>query len=593
MTGVVGGTLTGTELRTALDRLWQEPWYTGERVERETVGLGLLHHGDRDPTAHTVWSDGGRGGVVYGALSYPDHVDTTEQLFEAILDRPMATLPSLGGSFLVAAFDTDDRLLVATDRLGSRPCHYTVEGDFRFASEMDAVVPALDRKTVDEQAVSDMLLVGHPWGGRTLLEEVSTLSPATVLEYDGSERSTRRYWRPPQNPASAGSEYLDELASRYQQSVGACADTMSGEVGIWLSGGLDSRSLIAALDPYSGSSRFERLRAYTYDANPKAGGNPKLARAVAEEIGVDVREVELTPDGFLDVIERSVRISGGMLQWNTFFNLTSVFLLDEQDAPVLLEGAGQGELIGNHLRKHHFTGVDSAVESLYHSEASNDLETVCSVLATDRNPLKSFQQSVADSDGLTLQESVLDAHFQNYYARNTLASDQIARSRVGTRVAYLHGDFLDHAARLPLSYRMRTIPLTGGEIPCGVSPAKLGLMRRLNTPLSKIPYERTNFPPSWPWAVQVGGFVCGTAFDRLTSGQTYGGWGIPGTWYNADSGFRAYFDELIEAAQDRPFFDADALEQARERHRRREDDMMSLLAPVTTVELWLGRVLGE
>lgn len=590
MTGIVGGTLTGSDLRSAVETMWHEPWYGREFVETGEGGIGMLHHGDRDPDGHTVWTDGRRGGVVHGAVSLPPELDAPSRLFEALIDDPTAVLPRLDGSFLVAAVDADGSLLVATDRLGSRACHYTTETGFRFASEMDALLPCVPDPTVDEQAVSDVILVGHPWGTRTLVREVSRLPPATVLRYDGDALTTRRYWRPPSEESSAGAAYLDELTSRYRSSVAACAETMPDSSGVWLSGGLDSRSLVAALTAEPGP---EDLDAYTYDANPKAGGNPELARDVADVVGLDVREVELSPDQFTEVLERGVRLSGGMLQWNTFFNLTSVFSLDGDDASVLLEGAGQGELIGNHLRRYHFTGVDSAVESLYRSEAGNDLETVRSVLESDVDPLASFRESVAESDAADLSETVLDLHFRNYYARNTLASDQIARSRVGTRVAYLHGDFLDHAARLPLTYRMRTVPFTDGRIPVGVSPAKLGLMRRLDDSLSAIPYERTNVPPSWPWPIHVGGFIGGTALDRLTSGQTYGGWGIPGTWYNADASFRAFLDDLIDAACERPLFDAETLESARDRHRRGEADMMRLIAPVTTVELWLDCVLGE
>ena len=590
MTGIAGGTLTGSELRSAAGEMWHEPWYDSEYVEAGDGGIGILHHGDRDPDAHTVWTDGRRGGVLHGAVSLPPELDTPAHLFEALLDDATAVLPRLQGSFLVAAVGADAGFVVATDRLGSRPCHYTTTGGFRFASEMDALLAGLSDPTVDEQAVSDVILVGHPWGTRTLLEEVSRLPPATVLQYEGGDSTTRRYWQPSYEEASPGAPYLNELTRRYRSSVSACAETMPDGSGVWLSGGLDSRSLVAVL---TADSDPVGLDAYTYDANPKAGGNPKLARDVADEVGLDVREVELSPDRFTDVLERCVRISGGMLQWNSFFNLTSVFSLDDDDATVLLEGAGQGELIGNHLRQYHFTDVDSVVDSLYRSEAGNDLDTVRSVLTNEVDPLTSFKESVAESDAKNLSESVLDLHFRNYYARKTLASDQIARSRVGTRVAYLHGDFLDHAARLPLKYRMRTVPFTDGQIPVGVSPAKLGLMRRLDDALSQIPYERTNVPPSWPWPIHVGGFIGGTAFDRLTSGQTYGGWGIPGTWYNADAGFRAYLDDLIDAACERPLFDAATLESARDRHRRGEADMMHLLAPVTTVELWLDSVLED
>ena len=588
MTGLVGGAVTGRDLDETVDALWEEPWYGREELEIGDLGFGLLHHGERDPESHTAWEGDGRVGVIYGAVSNLDSLDMDrEALFDGLLERPAATLSRLNGSFLVAAGDSEGRLRVATDRLGSRSCFYATRGGLRFGSEIDAPLTGLDDPELDHQGVSDLLLMGNMWEDHTLVEGVSALRPATVLEYEDGEATTRRYWTPEFEPLEPGRAYVDELVDRYRRAVGETASTMSGTVGVWLSGGLDSRSLVGELAPHAGRGGFDRLVGYTYDANPAGGGNPKLARRVAESVGADLTEVEVSPDRFLDAIERSVAITGGMLQWNTVLNLSSVFNLGNPESGVMLEGSGQGELIGNHLRQYHFRGADSLVESLCHSETSNDVKTVCELLEVDVNPLATFKESAERSGEMPFEKSVLDAHFQNYYARNTLASDQLARSQVGTRVPYLHGDFLEHAARLPVDYRMGTVPYTGGSIPYGVSPAKLGLMRGVSEELSEIPYERTNVPPNWPWEAHVAGFIGGTGFDRLRSKTTYGGWGMPGVWYRDNAPFRRFLNELIDDACDRDLFNADALRRAQDAHLSGERDMIPQLGPVTTIELWL------
>lgn len=594
MTGLAGGTITGRELAAMGDALAHEPWYGRETYENGAYGVELLHHGGRDPRGATCHKGDGLFGAVYGAITNCHTGDlTAEMAFDRLQARPDYTLERIDGPFALVCLDErNDRLLLATDKLGTRPIYYaTVDDGLLFGSELKAVQVRLDGPTLDEQAVNDLLLLGHMWGERTLLEEVRSLPPATVLEYDGEDVTTRRYWQPDYEPAAPTREYDYELGRRYQQSVASIAATMPDSVGLWLSGGLDSRQLAVELRrTLRNGDRRHALRAYTYDANPAGGGNPEIAGRVADHLNLPVTELTLSPGRFVETVERAIDVTDGMIRWNTLLNLTAMF--DIVDTPgVLVEGAGQGELIGHHLRKRHLTGMSTPLDSLVQSEASLDPDIVRGVVNTAVDPYQSLRDEIDRSPASGKRETVLDVHYQNYYARHTLASNHLVRRSTGTRVPFMDRSFLEHAAKLPDDYRMKTVPLTRGRIPFGAAPAKLALMRELDATLATIPYERTSVPPKYPLPFHVLGFVGSVSLARLRSKTTYGGTGMVDEWYRHDDTFRDWLDGLIDGAIDRSLFDADLLETARQEHLDRESNNIDLLAPVTTLEFWLRRTM--
>jgi len=428
------------------------------------------------------------------------------------------------------------------------------------------------------------------WGDRTLIERVSALRPASYLEYADGEASVRRYWKPDYGMAEPGPAYLRELKRRFQRSMDRVSSTLDGEAGLWLSGGLDSRMTAAELRRNAARDGSFDLRTYTYDANPP-GENVEPAREVASTLGVPNDLVELSAETFAPRFERVVDLTDGMVRWNTTKNLAAVF--NVADPPgVIMEGL-EGTLVGHHLGRHHFTDCSSAVESMYRSESVNDLDTVRGVLTMDVDPLDSFRAESAFSDETTKAGKILDAHFQNYYSRMAHASNQVPRARVGTRVTYADGDLLEHAARLPLQYRMGTVPFTNNSIPYGTTKPKFRLLQSLHPELAEIRYERTGLAPKYPWPVQVAGFLGSTAFARLRARTTYGGRGLIDEWYRENDVLRAKVDDLIESACDRGLFDGDRLRELQAEHHLGEANNIDVLAPVTTLESWFRRHVDE
>ena len=591
MTGLTGGTVSEEELDQMLGAIHREPWYGSERFAADAYGLAARHHGKKDPQGHTFWSDGRTAGAVDGALSNLSELGwDREEVFERLLRRPDRTLEALEGPFTIACVDaTEDRVILATDKIGSRPPVYSRADGFVFASGLAPIMEALEAPILDLQGVSDLLLMGHMWGDTTFLEGVKTLHPATVIEYCNGEVTERRYWHPNYSPASPDEEYFHKLTNSYQQSVDRTARTVSGDVGLWLSGGLDSRATVSELARNAqNGDQFDSLVTYTYDANPGGGVNPRIAEEVAETLELPNETVPLTADQFIDVLEQTIDVTDGMVNWNFALNLTAVNNINRHDPDVLMEGI-VGELVGQHLSRYHLTELSSLVESMYHSEASLDIEQVAEFVEAPVDPLGSYRREARRIDEPSFEEAVIDAHFQNYYPRLAHASNPVARTQAGTRIPYADGEFLSRAASLPIGWRMGTLPFSAGKLIYGVVKPKIRMMRVLDADLAEIPYERSRMKPIRPYPLHVVGFYASTALARLQSKPIYGGKSIPGEWYRHHEGLRQRLNDLIDDACERSFLNADAIRKCQQRHLDQEAEEMNILSSITTLELWLQR----
>ena len=592
MTGILGGTATGTALQSMVDATHDEPWYGRERFEHGEFGLCLTHHDERDPGGWLAWRGDGRAGVVEGAIANREELGLdTDDLFASLFDDPVELCARLDGSFVIAGIDREaERIVLATDRLGAHPCYYRADDEFHFASGLGPLLARLDDPTLDEQAVSDMLLLGFVWGEKTLIEGCKALAPATVLEYTAGEVSTERYWSPSFD-ALPDEGYLDELVRQYRAAIGDAATTVEDTAGLWLSGGLDSRAVAAELDRHAGRE-FDALAAYTYDANPHGGGNPELAGEIATTLDISLDEVVVTPELFVERLGEAVDHTDGMLRWSSFLNLLSAYVLPDEHAGVIMEGSGLGELLGQHPRRSHFRMYDSATEGLLQSEAMADPEAVQSLLTVEVDPRESFERTVERSGERTHRGRMIAGNYASYYPRMAFASDAVARSQVGTRVPFVRGEFLEHTAGLPMKYRMRTLPFTGGKIPYGILQTKLVLMRALDPRLSAIPYERTGLAPDHPFPLHVAGFVATTGLARLARRTTYGGRKVPDEWYRHVPAVRELFDELLKSACERPIFEAEEIRRLRREHLTGEaNHVVGPIAAITTLELWMQRNL--
>lgn len=161
----------------------------------------------------------------------------------------------LNGQFAFALWDRPRRrLLLVRDRTGILPLYYARTADgLMFASEAKALlasgrVPA----ALDPNGLDEAFTFWAPLAPRTIFKGVSQVCPGEMLVLENGRTERRTYWRwefPPDGAHRSGPERqlqqeLRELLSD-ATNLRLRADV---PVGAYLSGGLDSSSLVALLN---------------------------------------------------------------------------------------------------------------------------------------------------------------------------------------------------------------------------------------------------------------------------------------------------------------------------------------------------------
>ncbi|UWU90629.1 asparagine synthase (glutamine-hydrolyzing) [Bradyrhizobium sp. CB1015] len=213
----------------------------------------------------------------------------------------------LEGMFAFAVWDTRARsLFLVRDRHGIKPLYYSIPrpGQIIFASEIRPLLRAAETAvTINRSALYEYLLRGWSAQESTLFSGVQQLQPGCLMRFDptkgASAARVERYWRM-QRPGTAelaasasNDEVADTLCTLFDKAVSAhlVADV---EVGVLLSGGLDSSAVAASMarlmDPSS-------IQAFTIGFGLPDDEIP-FARSAASHCGIKSKERLVHPSVF-------------------------------------------------------------------------------------------------------------------------------------------------------------------------------------------------------------------------------------------------------------------------------------------------------
>ena len=163
----------------------------------------------------------------------------------------------LNGQFAFALWDRPRRrLLLVRDRAGILPLYYTRTLDgVLFASEVKALLASgVVAAVLDPDALDETFTFWSPLAPRTMFQGVSQVCPGEMLVIQGTRTERRTYWRwefPDAGSHRTGDDR--ELAAELREILrDASRIRLRADVpvGAYLSGGLDSSSLVALLNQY-------------------------------------------------------------------------------------------------------------------------------------------------------------------------------------------------------------------------------------------------------------------------------------------------------------------------------------------------------
>mgnify|MGYP005844246209 CR=1 FL=1 len=225
------------------------------------IGIGIINR-DRQPVCSgegEVWvclsgeffhQEARREELVKRGALEGDAGDA-EMALQVYLSGGAEGLTELEGEFVVVVWDgRSGELVLVNDRFGLYP-HYIAHagGGFVFAPEIKGVLCAPGvSKRLNLTAIAEYVRFQQMLGDKTWFEDVMLLPPASLVRYWPEDDRLRltRYWDWDdigEQPAISFGEAVEECIRLFQRGVDA---RIRGpyRVGVYLSGGLDSRTIL-------------------------------------------------------------------------------------------------------------------------------------------------------------------------------------------------------------------------------------------------------------------------------------------------------------------------------------------------------------
>lgn len=283
-----------------------------------------------------------------GAI-FHTHCDT-EVILQGFLHWGVASFTRLRGMFAIAIWvQSQRRLVLARDRMGIKPLYYyQQDGEVYFGSELKCIFahPDVPRR-ICLDGLNCYLSLNYVPAPYTLVEGIVKLRPGHMLEWRDGVCNTCSYLPPKAKlprPTSidAACEELDDLI---QKSV---KEELVSDVplGVWLSGGLDSSTVLH----YAAAASPNRIHTFGVTFQGRTFDESRYIREVSEHFGTDHTEFDLNPDAELvDAIEGIAYYSDEPSADAGAVPLWFLAKMTARDVTVILTGEGGDELFAGYL----------------------------------------------------------------------------------------------------------------------------------------------------------------------------------------------------------------------------------------------------
>ena len=271
----------------------------------------------------------------------------TEVLVHLYEDEGEHLVDHLRGMFAFAIWDArKGLLLLARDRLGKKPLYYaTLQDRLIFASELSALcrLDALPRD-VDLDALDLYLTHSYIPSPHSIYQRVRKLPPAHWMIIRNGVIDIRQYWRLQTAPALR--EAAQDLTAQLQAKLAdAVRVRLVSDVplGCFLSGGMDSSSVVALMSEASSS----QVKTFSIGFSDESFNELKYARMVASQYRTDHHEYVVQPDA-IAVLPDIVRHFGEPFGDSSAVPTWYVSQMARRHVTVALNGDGGDELFGGY-----------------------------------------------------------------------------------------------------------------------------------------------------------------------------------------------------------------------------------------------------
>jgi len=482
--------------------IMHESWYRIDKCSSSFFSIGRVHLGTFNPEPQPIFNENRTlsiffDGEIYDYNHEMEYLKTRGHKFYVNNDAEFCLhlyeeqgndfVKELNGTFFLVMCDYLNRkVIIANDRYSIRRHYYMLNNrQLLFAPEAKAILQGGSfKKELNSSAVADFFAFGYLLGDKTLFKYINSFPPASISVYDGNQLVTERYWDFSYSPDRSLSEkqFVDKLVRYFRIAVNIRIHK-NRRYGISLSGGLDSRVVLASVDKNRG-----KIAAYTF--GNRNCDEVRISGQVSDKFNVKSCFYEITPEIIVANAEKEVYLTEGLDHIGLSY-IYSIHKILSKDIDVVFDGLGLGlSLGGADLSK----GIWRLKNDAELFDFAFQKERLFSGLFSDKEMadlfLSSYYDAIRDIPKNAFKQSfdgIKDASLANKYDHYLLLTRVKNRSMVGhvkirTEVEYssptYDNQIISLITTIPPELRMQ-------------HRIYQKFLRVLSPELAKIPYNRT------------------------------------------------------------------------------------------------------
>lgn len=591
-------------LNRMIDSIKHEDFYRIDKYINLHFGIARVHLGIFNPEPQPIFNEDKSLCIFMDGKIY-DYEEEMNRLKEkgykfsfkndpefclySYEDRGIDFIKNLNGSFVFVIYDfKENKIIIVNDRYGLRPIYYAINNEkLLFGPEVKAILQDKSfKKELNDEAIADFFAFGEILGNKTFFKGVEVLPSASITVWNG-KLSIEQYWDFNYEPdySKSEDEFVDELVKTFKEAVEIrMKDNL--RYGVSLSGGLDSRCVVGAID------KNKRKDVLAFSFGPLDCDEVKIAKKVAKKAGTKFKAIEITPEMIIENAEKELYLSDGLCYIGVSYLISVSNIIRSLCDAVFIGFEGDVVLGGSYLNKEMLKaeGIERLFTILmeerrvFTDEEFNELFY--------NNEMKTFAyHSLKDALNKVDEENIgnKNDHYlmRNHAIRLILMGHVLIRNYLEDIVPTFDNNFIEIIQKIPPELRFN-------------HRIYRNFLKKLSPKLAKIPYNETMVRPDAPllcWRVgmyyQSGKELLKKLIRRLSKDKII----LPNKrsyvnfneWLRRNENWKRFFKELLlnEKAISRRYFNQEYIKTLIQQHEAGKANNSMKILYLASFELFL------
>ncbi|MFO7888926.1 MAG: asparagine synthase-related protein [bacterium] len=295
--GIVGNSLQ-EKYKDKINDVYAEEDYSISSIKFSEINI--YYFSERSKTNIKKFIQKDNGMIINGDIYKCKGAKNTPQgIWDVYQKQGIPFLETLNGSFILMLYDAKNKQTVlASDKMNTRSLFYSFEENgLVFSSDLKFLSRFLKRAvSIEPLVLMKYVTFCYNPGSQTFFQGIKRLLPAHFLIWKRGSGSVKKYWslsfsnQTEESKKEIGENIREKLTEAVRIRI-----NKKEKIGAFLSGGLDSSSIVSLLS----SNSKQDISTYSFRCKGKSYDESVYARIVAENFNTQFNLLEYSPEDVL------------------------------------------------------------------------------------------------------------------------------------------------------------------------------------------------------------------------------------------------------------------------------------------------------